>query len=468
MAKLELDDIQGLLARGYGRLRAARFLVLRFGEAPAARAWLGATAAAVTPATEDPHERALQLALTSTGLQKLGLTGGSLHGLSNEFHEGMTTPHRQRVLGDFNQDDPSRWRWGGTATPPVDAVLMLYTANEEQMTAFAAERIAELAHAGIELVTSLDATDIGDIEPFGFRDGISQPVAEGIGREGRSEDTLKPGEFVLGYPNEYGLLTDRPLVEPADDQRNLLPRDSAGSNLKDLGRNGSYLVIRQLEQNVPAFWKFMEEAARSADGQSSGQARTLLAAKMVGRWPGGASLALSPERDAEELAKENNFGYHRDDADGLRCPIGSHARRANPRDSLDPDPGSEDSIALNKRHRILRRGRAYGPLLPPNEALTAGDDGIERGLHFACLAGNIARQFEFIQHTWANNPKFDELYDEVDPIMGPRGESGATFSIPSCPVRKRVTGIPTFVTVRGGAYFFLPGLRALRYLASLS
>ena len=468
MAKLELDDIQGLLARGYGRLRAARFLVLRFGDAPATRAWLSATAAAVTPATEDPHLRALHLALTSTGLEKLGVAGDALRGFSNEFREGMTTPHRQRVLGDFEQDDPARWRWGGTSTPPVDAVLMLYTANEEQMIAFAAERIAELGEAGLELVANLHATDIGDVEPFGFRDGISQPVAEGIGREGRPEDTLKPGEFVLGYPNEYGLLTDRPLVSPSDDPRDVLPRDSAGSNTKDLGRNGSYLVIRQLEQDVPAFWRFMDEAAKGADGQSSPEARTLLAAKMVGRWPGGASLALSPERDAEDLAKENDFGYHHDDADGLRCPIGSHARRANPRDSLDPDPGSEESIALNKRHRILRRGRAYGPLLSIEEALSAGNDGIERGLHFACLAGNIARQFEFIQHTWANNPKFDELYDEVDPIMGPRGESGAIFSIPAAPVRKRVTGIPSFVTVRGGAYFFLPGIRALRYLASLS
>ena len=468
MAKLELDDIQGLLARGYGRLRAARFLVLRFGDVEPARTWLAATAPQVTPATEDPQERAVHLALTRTGLEKLGVTAEGLAGFSNEFREGMTTPHRQRVLGDFAQDDPAGWRWGGIATQPVDAVLMLYTANEEQMRPFAGERIAELAAASIELVTSLAATDIGDIEPFGFRDGISQPVADGIGREGRPEDTLKPGEFVLGYPNEYGLLTDRPLVPPAHDPRDLLPGDSAGSNSKDLGRNGSYLVIRQLEQDVPAFWRFMEAAATDVDGHSSAESRTRLAAKMVGRWPGGASLSLSPERDAEDLAKENAFGYHHDDADGLRCPVGSHARRANPRDSLDPDPGSEDSIALNKRHRILRRGRSYGPLLPVDEALAAGDDGIERGLHFACLAGNIARQFEFIQHTWANNPKFDELYDEVDPIMGPRGESGATFSIPSAPVRKRITGIPTFVTVRGGAYFFLPGLRALRYLASLS
>jgi deferrochelatase/peroxidase EfeB len=101
------------------------------------------------------------------------------------------------------------------------------------------------------------------------------------------------------------------------------------------------------------------------------------------------------------------------------------------------------------------------------EQALAGPDGLERGLHFVCLAGNIARQFEFIQHTWANNPKFAGLYDEVDPITGPRDEMGATFSMPDTPVRRRITGIPAFVTVRGGGYFFLPGIRALRYLAAV-
>jgi Dyp-type peroxidase family len=344
---------------------------------------------------------------------------------------------------------------------------MLYAADDAGLEPLAAAERVVLDGAHAEVVAALDTTDIGDVEPFGFRDGISQPVADGLGREGRPEDTVKPGEFVLGYTNEYGLLTDRPLVAAGSDPSNLLPRDSGGSSAKDLGRNGSYLVVRQLEQDVPRFWQFLDEAARR-NGEARPEERTKLAAKMVGRWPGGAPLALSPDRDDEARAKENDFGYHHTDADGLRCPIGAHVRRTNPRDSLDPDPGSEESIKLNRRHRILRRGRAYGPRMTVEEALEAGSgDGVERGLHFACLAGNIARQFEFIQHTWANNPKFGQLYDEVDPISGPRGRAGATFSMPANPVRTRITGIPAFVTVRGGGYFFLPGIRALRYLGAL-
>ena len=459
MSDLELKDIQGLVARGYGRLRAARFLALTFGDAGAAVEWLGFVAAGVTSSADDPQEVAVHLALTAPGLAALGLGEDTLAGFSFEFREGMTTAHRTRVLGDFGRDDPSNWRWGGPDTAQVHALLMLYAKDEPGLTPLLERHLEMLRTAGISLVASLESHDIGDVEPFGFRDGISQPVPEGFGRDGRKEDTVAPGEFVLGYLNEYDLLTDRPKVGVHLDPGGILPAAERGS--ADFGKNGTYLVARQLEQDVSGFWRYLDGLA------STPEERDHVAAKMVGRWPGGAPLAISPSKDDPELGKENDFGYHHSDPHGMGCPVASHVRRANPRDSLDPNPGSDDSIAVNKRHRILRRGRSYGSRMTVEQAL-AGDDGIERGLHFVCLAGNIARQFEFVQHTWANNPKFGGLYDEVDPIMGPRGESGATFSMPDTPVRKRITGIPSFVTVRGGGYFFLPGIRALRYLASLS
>ncbi|MGE0599990.1 MAG: Dyp-type peroxidase [Dehalococcoidia bacterium] len=464
MESLELDDIQGLVARGYGRLRAARWLAFRFGDAAAARSWLGRIAPQVTTASQDPRDHAIQLALTHGGLVSLGLPEAVGKQFAPEFREGMVTEHRQRVLGDFGADAPGNWRWGGGSNPPIDGLLMLYATNDSELSALAGRARADLESAGIEVLVSMDTTDIGDVEPFGFRDGISQPVPDGFGRDGRKEDTIRPGEFVLGYANEYGLLTDRPLVPPGSANADLLPPDSAGSADRDLGRNGSYLVVRQLEQDVPGFWKFIDQHAETA-----GLEPVALATKMVGRWPGGAPLALAASADDAELAAANDFGYHTGDPDGLACPVGAHIRRANPRDSLDPDPGSSDSIAVNKRHRILRRGRAYGPLLSREKALAAtAPDGIERGLHFACIVGNISRQFEFVQHTWANNPKFDGLYDEVDPITGPRETGGSNFSMPANPVRTRLTGIPSFVTVRGGAYFFMPGLRAIRYLAALT
>jgi len=91
----------------------------------------------------------------------------------------------------------------------------------------------------------------------------------------------------------------------------------------------------------------------------------------------------------------------------------------------------------------------------------------ERGLLFLCLAANIGRQFEFIQHSWVNNPKFDGLYDEPDPLVGYHPPGASNFSVLMNPVRLRLTNLPQFVTTRGGAYFFLPGLRALQYISRL-
>jgi Dyp-type peroxidase family len=469
MAKLELDDIQGILARGYGRLRAARFITFGIDDPSRARRWLAGLADDVTPASADPRDKAVHVAFTAAGMSGLGLGETTTAGFPHELREGMATTHRQRMLGDVDANAPGGWRWGGPSTRAVDGVLLLYAVDEPSMESLAAGHLTRMATGGVSPIATLNTDDIGDSEPFGFRDGISQPIVTEFGKEGSKPHTVAAGEFVLGYPNEYGLLTDRPLVPAEADRSNLLPRDSAGSEAHDFGRNGSYVVLRQLEQDVAGFWQFLDGATKNSEGGSQPDERVRLGARMVGRWPGGAPLAMSPDTDREDLSKENEFGYHKQDAEGLGCPIGAHVRRANPRDSLDPNPGSDSSIALNRRHRILRRGRAYGPRLTVDDALVAGaGDGVERGLHFMCLVGNIARQFEFIQHTWSNNPKFDGLYEEVDPMIGARGPNGGTFTIPDRPVRQRITGIPSFVTVRGGAYFFLPGIRALRYLASLS
>jgi deferrochelatase/peroxidase EfeB len=178
----------------------------------------------------------------------------------------------------------------------------------------------------------------------------------------------------------------------------------------------------------------------------------------VGRWPNGVPLTRSPEHPGDDLADANDFGYAEGDAAGQGCPLGAHIRRANPRDALDPEAGPEQSLRSVNRHRLLRRGRAYGDLSGPGE----------RGIHFICLNANIARQFEFVQHTWLNNPKFAGLYDDTDPLVAThQGDIGRTFIVQARPFRQRVTGLPAFVTVRGGAYFFLPGIRALRFLAGL-
>jgi Dyp-type peroxidase family len=312
-------------------------------------------------------------------------------------------------------------------------------------------------------------------EHFGFRDAIGQPIVEGLSKAGSPDNTIKAGEFILGYPNEYGLLTESPTVSGQHDRQNLLPNGQNGAQEHDLGRNGSYVVFRQLGQQVQAFWQFLDGVTQQADGTSDPEARVRLASKIVGRWPSGTPLVTAPDRDHADSGDKNEFAYHHADPHGFKCPLGAHIRRSNPRDSLDPQPGTPKAIAVNKTHRLLRRGRTYGkPVadsLNPQEMLTTEATG-ERGLHFICICANIGRQFEFVQQTWMNNPKFNGLYSDTDPLVGDRAPGGVEtathFTEQAQPVRKRVTGLPNFVVVRGGAYFFLPSLRACRYLASLS
>jgi Dyp-type peroxidase family len=460
MADIDRDDIQGLIARGYPNLTAASYLLLRVDDAARARAWLGQLQGQVTPGSARPDDTALNIALTARGLAQLGLPADALNQFSNEFTAGMITPHRRRSLGDVGASAPEHWLWGGPTSPPIDVLVVLFAPDK----ALLAERRAAVVSAldGVTEVTTLETTaDLDGKEHFGFADGISQPTVDGLSaRLDMPSNIIQPGEIILGYPNEYAQYTDRPLLERSADPNGLLPLDEAGSGKADLGRNGSYLVFRQLSQDVRGFWRYVDAAVDGAADR-----RTWLAAKMVGRWPSGAPLALAPDADDPGLATANDFTYQFADPLGLACPISAHVRRSHPRDSLDPDPGTERSVSLDRRHRLLRRGREYGPPVADPLGDTPADDP-DRGLYFICLVGNISRQFEFIQHTWLNNPKFAERYDEPDPIAGYH-PPGSAFSVPADPVRTRYTNLPRFVTTRGGAYFFLPGLKALRYLSSL-
>lgn len=463
------EDIQGLLRRGYGHLPTADFLLLRIVEPSRAAAWLDRLADEVTNAAGKSRGTAVNVALSLSGLSKLGLPSSALEGFSGRFLEGMTASYRSRALGDLDDDAPEHWRWGGPDTAPVDLLVLLYAKNEDLLKRLNEELAGGLATDGLTLVQRLD-TQWSEREHFGFRDGIAQPAVKGL-RDGSPLDAIKAGEFVLGYRNEYGLLAERPLVHQSADPGGILPPASLSENSqdpasedRDLGRNGSYLVLRQLSQDVSGFWAFVDRASCRAYGHSDPAARTKLAAKIVGRWPDGSPLVLSP--DSEDQGPDDDFRYHHIDPHGLRCPVGAHIRRTHPRDSLDPDPGSERSVEVDKRHRILRRGRTYGAPLSREAALNGTHhEDEERGLHFICLCANIARQFEFVQHTWANNPKFGGLDDDPDPLIG---RAGRAFTVQAEPVSRRVTGLPSFVGMRGGAYFFLPGLRALRYLASLA
>jgi Dyp-type peroxidase family len=474
VSDLDLHDMQGLIARGYPDLAAARYVLLQIGDAARARTWLGGVVDRVTPAPVRHVDVAMNLALSADGFKKLSLPAESMKLFSNEFTAGMTTPHRRRLLGDTGPNAPETWLWGGPRTPSVDVLLLLFARDDTALEHSYATLAATFADGGVAEVQRLDAiVDLNGREHFGFADGISQPTIAGLSsRTDIPANTIQPGEFILGYVNEYGRYTDRPLLDPGADPGHVLPLDAAGSGKADLARNGSYLVFRQLAQDVRGFWHFVDQTTRDTTGSSDADSRTWLAARMVGRWPSGAPVTLSPDADDPQLATANDFTYQYGDEFGLNCPIGAHVRRSHPRDSLDPEPGTEESVALDRRHRLLRRGREYGPPVDDVLSETPANDP-DRGLYFICLAGNIARQFELVQGTWANNSTFGGLYGESDPLIGnhvatSNGQPVANhFSIPAEPVRQRYANLPQFVTVRGGAYFFLPGLQALKYLATL-
>jgi len=271
-------------------------------------------------------------------------------------------------------------------------------------------------------------------EPFGFKDGISHPAIEGSGTPGTNpkEVQLKPGEFVLGYPDE---MSDAPNIPQPE----------------ILGRNGSFVVFRKLHQRVAAFRQYVRANATDAADEE------LVAAKMMGRWRSGAPLALSPDGDHPEVgadpALNNNFLFKADDAIGYKTPLGSHIRRMNPRDA--------DIAGVMRIHRMIRRGSGYGPALPEG---VLEDDGAARGLMFAFVGANIARQFEFVQAEWMNDGGFFGDGNERDPISG-NADGEGSFSIPRRPVRRQLKGLSRFVVTRGGEYCFLPSMSALRWLA---
>jgi deferrochelatase/peroxidase EfeB len=278
-----------------------------------------------------------------------------------------------------------------------------------------------------------------------------------------------------------------PQVLASTDREGALPPAPARPDYKDFGRNGSYLVFRQLAQNVRAFWQYVYDAKDKVPNAPPGAAGAAwLAARLVGRWPNGTPVTQYPDAPGpESQCNANDFLYYeRGDEFGGRCPIGAHIRRTNPRDTALPVPhdvelsGSaadekkrKDLLGLTALHRIVRRARMYGDPVDPHydpERLRNADDK-ERGLQFLAFNANLSRQFEFVQSNWAVNPTFAGLSRDPDPILGPQREHpfpAGDFTLPGCPTR-RIHGLPRVVEVRGGAYFFMPSRAALRYLAAL-
>jgi Dyp-type peroxidase family len=434
---LELNDIQSGVLRPRPTPYVATYIGLRIDDRNAGRELMQRVSAAVTSADNPDSPLAdtwVSVALSYSGLKALGVPQESLDSLSWEFRQGMIA--RAKDLGDVGNSDPENWEKQFQSSD-VHVIIVAVSPDEEHLEAAVARaRETYQSMTGIEAIWRQNCyAPPNEKEPFGYRDGISHPAIEGSGIPGTNprEVPLKAGEFVIGYTDELGGVQK--------------------TTPEILGRNGTYIVFRKLHQRVADFRKFLKTSSSNVDDEE------LLAAKMMGRWPSGAPLALCPFHDDSALGadarRNNDFMFEEDDKAGMKTPSGSHIRRTNPRDS---------SIAGYARiHRMIRRGTAYGPLLPEG---VLEDDGADRGLMFAFVGAHIGRQFEFVQSQWINDGVFFGAGEDKDPIMGSSDNNG-TFTIPRKPVRRKLHGIPNFVITRGGEYCFMPGLSALRWLSNL-
>lgn len=466
-------DIQGLIASPFADLPEATALFLSVTKGGG---WLQALRQAIriTPATglADPSAA---LAFTCSGLQQMGLDEAALASFSREFREGMHQIDRSRRLGDdvkksLVQGGPM---WGGNTFDPygkqptptpvtVHAVVLLYAKNTASLNDFVMKAEGVLIEHDV-LISHRVNIQVTEHEHFGFEDGVSQPTLHGQAIEpGTGTDSkwhrIAAGEIIIGQTNAHGDLAPGPIVAENDYSEKHLPVGGAPPGFRDLGRNGSYLVIRELHQDVAGFWNHMDQQAAALGCGLTGE---WVAERVVGRKIDGTALlpASALPADAASARVMNEFGYFDTDKDGLSCPLGSHTRRSNPRDGLGRTKAEAEALIHSvNSHRILRCGRRFGPVLADKRS----DDFTVRGLLFMCLNTDIARQFEFIQETWLLNPGFATQANEVDPLVGP----GGALSIPACPFRFR-PNIETFVKFAGGEYFFLPSMAAIDYLETL-
>lgn len=513
--KLETTQIQSLIFGGMKFKPEGKLLVIDLGaDQTHNKAWLSRLlpSVAFNDGRYEARPALLTFAVSAAGLERLGLDASAVASFPSAFSQGMHGRGRDRILGDLGPNDRSNWLWGRDGN---DVALLVYGDTMQDVDALTQEVTTAAAACGARVVFTQALTRVGEHiserkEPFGFVDGVSQPAMRGTYRGLRNDDPIhlvEPGEFVLGYPDNRGNVPPGPQLPALFDPGMYLPvaggTGPAGTAPRLVGFNGSFLVIRQLEQHAERFRDYClkeGERLRSAFPElplltGNHDMAAYVGAKMIGRWQDGSSLVRHPYMSASALARrmgsdpnaaasrpesqptdptapsiaaadvrgtkaeepaitpDNDFLFGTEDPQGLRCPYGAHVRRANPRESLSP--GSSDQIDISNRHRILRVGRGY---LSKDGERTAG-------LMFMCLNGDIERQFEFIQQTWMGSTKFHGLTAESDPIAGHGATGAAGFTIPTRRGPIGLSALPQFVTVRGGGYFFLPGRQLLNYLA---
>lgn len=454
---IDWADVQGEILQPYDD-NFATHLFIAFADAASGKQVVKTLKGLLATADQwaDQVDRHCNLGLTFAGLTALGLPADQLDSFPYPFQVGMAG--RAVILGDTQASAPSKWE-APFGTSAIHALVMVSGTTALARDMALAEVKVLLTACNTAIVHTEEAANLSGEgnktkEHFGFNDGIGQPAVAGApGPSWPGQGTPMPdgtwqdlalGAFLLGHPNELG--TDAPF--PASDV---------------LRTNSSFMVYRKLEQHVAMFRNYIEDNKHLIGGDGD-----LLAAKLVGRWRSGAPLELSPDHDDPGLgsddARNDDFRYATD-VDGMKVPHLAHIRRANPRDSLP-----SDSRILPQLHRIIRRKMPYGPWLPEDSP----DDGTPRGVLFRVFNADIVSQFEMVQSQWmASGNQAGGLSTDQDVIAGltdppDTGDNrlGSTFAIPRCEGIKTLYGLPRFVTMKGGEYFFVPGMKAIDWIVA--
>ncbi len=365
---------------------------------------------------------------------------------------------RAKLVGDTGASGPDNWI-GGFGKGNDHLLVTLYAISPEAMTTYSDRLSALFAEAGafreiwrgdgMALMEMVDGKPVPTFKVhFGYTDGISITTVRG-GPE--------------RYPPDHQQACEPWLFVLQEDAENYFVPEP-----KELGLNGSFAVFKMAETDVVGFENFLQSNKDNIDPE-------LLAAKMCGRWRNGVPLALSPDTDnppggitPEQL---NNFEYVNADGSGdpkgLRCPVGSHMRRINPRGQ--PVTGQGQPGGSNNTHRLIRRGMPYGPIYDPAKPY----DGIARGLMGYFINSNIENQYEFVLSEWVNDSAFAgqvRLNPKAkDPMIGTQDPAESIFVIPQAngapPIK--ITGLSSFVTTKAAAYCFLPSITAVKFIANL-
>ncbi len=497
--KLDLTDIQGNIIKAYGsyNYQKARYLLFRVNDGDKGRQFVGAIATKVTSAVPwgklegnavaGKPQATTNIAFTYMGLQALELPDASLRGFPEDFMMGMA--ERKEILGDDGPSDPKFWDriwkedvhiWISINGQSIEAVEERYDWILQQIDACKNGVTLLMGHRGETGEDNLPYQDASVLydnngapspkEHFGYTDGIGDAVFEGqtnvaaraLGRGKLTRDgnwePLATGEFLLGHVDEA--------ME--------YPRTAPTPAL--LAHNGTYMVYRKLHENVGTFNRFLDEQSKTFSGS-----KELLAAKFSGRWrDNGAPIVNAPddtskaEWDKRFAAADfagkkrmlSDFTYN-EDMHGAKCPFSAHLRRINPRGSLEfgVRDAYETPGALVNRRRIIRRGLPYGTVKDATR-----DDG-NHGIIFMALNADIQRQFEFIQQQWINYANDFKEGNDKEVLLGNHdADSPGKVVIHTDPDSGKpphfVTNIPRLVETRGGGYFFIPSITAVKLIAA--